>query len=153
MTIDFHDLQSNKTLLSIEVLHDKRRHSSIKSDLRLMSYLYHAIFTSLTKYTSSKTCLQSNSKYIELSYCLMKLSHFSCQQLISPGIVTIFSMWFLIYLFCYVWHRRCAVSHNTHAFPLHYFATANIFTWMKQIFVAMSTVLIFETFYWSNIIV
>lgn len=31
--------------------------------------------------------------------------------------------------------------------------TANIFTWMKQIFVAMSTVLIFETFYWSNIIV
>ena len=145
MTIYFHHLRSNKTLLFIEELHDKRSCSSIKSDLRLMSYFHEF----KTKFTSCKTCLQSNNKYKELSYCLMKLSHFSCQQLISPEIVTIFLMCFfnILVLLCMKQTMRCIPQYPRIPPPLLRYCQ------YLYLFVAMSTVLIFETFYCSNIIV
>ena len=120
MTIYFHHLRSNKTLLFIE---EKPFFNKIRSTTNVISLSCHFHEFNKVHFKQNMFTIYYN-KYLELSYCLMKLSHFSCQQLISPEIVaqlTIFLMWFLIYLFCYVWSRRCAVSHNTHAFPLHYY--------------------------------
>ena len=116
MTIYFHHLRSNKTLLFIE---EKPFFNKIRSTTNVICLSCHFHEFNKVHFKQNMFTIYNN-KYLELSYCLMKLSHFSCQQLISPEIVTIFLMWFLIYLFCYVWNRQCAVFHNTHAFPLHY---------------------------------